>query len=419
MEEAKKWVKDHKDDALDPDIIKADNEGKSMDSQKLDRRTKDMIGSSVRYKSYTFNVDKSRQKEAGDNGDLFVRGFFTSDEKDEVGDIITKDATVKAIKKWRQWGNIRTMHDYPSGRVEAIGEDDGLGWNEVVTVPVDENTKRLIEGGVLKAYSVGIIPREYEINEDEAENYNSWFPPLIIHEYDMIEISYVDHPANYSATFSEVASGKSKEFSHREVLFKRSDLMEDIENVQDVEVEEIEESPVPEEVKEVEAEVEAEQVEEAVDESVEDIQEPEVDLFDAKDAALALEQRIEKLEGMFADDSFVISLVDKVLERLAEVEDVTEDEVVNESDEPEVEDRVNAFMTGLEELKGLIGSLGEKVEALTVTPSPTEGLVYAGEEDEPAEDSDKKEKVNYMAMSAAERRDEMRRVIDESYSHRK
>ena len=148
MEEAKEWVNEHKEDSM---------------GTNFDRRTKDRIGSSVRYKSYgPASVQKSMDKEGKEQ--LLVRGFFTSDERDEVGDIITREATEKAVEKWRMWGNIRTMHDFPSGRVERIGESDGLDWNEIVTVPVDQQTRELIEGGVLKAYSVGIIPREYELN---------------------------------------------------------------------------------------------------------------------------------------------------------------------------------------------------------------------------------------------------------------
>jgi hypothetical protein len=216
MEEAKKWVEDHKEDAVpEPEVVTAEGKGVPEDSvvsairTEITKEAARAIGSTVRFKSYG-TVEVNKAMDGGpDSGDLFVRGFFTSDEQDEVGDIITKEATDKAIERWRQWGNIRTMHSFPSGRVAKIGEADGLAWNELITIPVDENTRKLIEGGVLKAYSVGIIPRVYDFNY-AAMTDDAWFPPLVIHEYDMIEISYVDHPANYSATIQEVTEGKHK-----------------------------------------------------------------------------------------------------------------------------------------------------------------------------------------------------------------
>lgn len=204
MSEAQEWVDEHESDDKDA-------------SMKLDRRTKDFINSQVRYKSFGSLKVKSIDDE---DGVMLVRGYFTDDKRDEVGDTITRGATEKAINSWRKWGNIRTMHDYPSGRVEAIGEEDGLDWNEIVTVPVDKGTIDLLKGGVLKAYSVGIIPRKYELDEELLEESDDpWFFPLIIHEYDMIEISYVDHPANYSATISDISEAKSSD--GKAIIFKR------------------------------------------------------------------------------------------------------------------------------------------------------------------------------------------------------
>lgn len=199
------------------DKVEGSVEERPVGDASLNRPIREKINATVRYKSYGELTVKDLG--SGEEDTLLVRGFFTSDGQDETGDIITKGATVRAIERWRQWGNIRTMHDYPSGRVEAVGERDGLRWNEIVTVPVDENTKKLIRGGVLKAYSVGIIPREYEINE-AAVTGDSWSYPLIIHDYDMVEISYVDHPANYSAVITDVSN---KNYGSKAVLFKAFD----------------------------------------------------------------------------------------------------------------------------------------------------------------------------------------------------
>ena len=50
-------------------------------------------------------LQKSLEKD--EKGFLKVRGYFTSDAQDEVGDIITKSATERAVPIYRQWGNIR------------------------------------------------------------------------------------------------------------------------------------------------------------------------------------------------------------------------------------------------------------------------------------------------------------------------
>lgn len=130
-----------------------------------------------------------------DDGSLIVRGFFTSDKMDEVGDVITKNATVAAIPKYRQWGNIRYMHmPKPVAKVLNIGKDDGLGWNEVEIHVLDPEAVFQVKNGLLKALSVGIIIRSWEdIEIDESSG--GW----IINNYDLAEISLVDHPANYDA----------------------------------------------------------------------------------------------------------------------------------------------------------------------------------------------------------------------------
>lgn len=125
---------------------------------------------------------------------LIVRGKFTSDNKDEVGDIITRAATERALPKYRQWGNIRYMHQpKPVGKVAAIGEDDGLEWNEVEIKVIDPQAAFEVENGLLSALSVGIAIRfdDIEMLED-----GGW----IINDYSLAEISLVDHPANYDAT---------------------------------------------------------------------------------------------------------------------------------------------------------------------------------------------------------------------------
>lgn len=432
MDEAKEWVEDHKDDSFESeDILDKDAESERGSSKNMnknfDRRTKDRIGSAVRYKSYGPHfVQKSIDNDG--NSQLFVRGFFTSDEMDEVGDIITKDATQKAIDRWRRWGNIRTMHDYPSGRVEAIGEKDGLEWNEIITVPVDQGTKDLIEGGVLKAYSVGIIPREYELNEPAMEERGDdpWFFPLIIHEYDMVEISYVDHPANYSATFNDVSTAGEKEFSHRAVLFKNSEIMKEVDDmemndaevlddtVEDV-VEQVEESDQVEQeasdgVDEVEDVSVGEPEEYDIDSDEEALEKGEEEGFDIELAVQDLKGQITQLEERVAGvaDYIAESLADSVAERILNA--MKESSDVEPEMEPVAEEAEKSIDVDLI-VEKVIAGLAE-----ILVPVATRSASITVDEQETPEVVDSVAKTKkYMNMPREERRGALVEVLKESY----
>lgn len=142
-------------------------------------------------------ADASLEKSA-DAKRLSVRGYFTSDQRDEVGDIITRGATQKAIPSYRQWGNIRYMHQpRPVGVVTRIGEEDGLEWNEVEFDVTKKDVIEDVENGLLKALSVGIL-----VDWDGIDflDDGGW----IINEYALAEISLVDHPANYDARLKDM-----------------------------------------------------------------------------------------------------------------------------------------------------------------------------------------------------------------------
>ena len=135
-------------------------------------------------------LTKSLQKEGGA---LIVKGFFTSDSRDEVGDTITRGATERAIPKYKQWGNLRYMHQpKPVGKVMRIGKEDGMEWNEVEIKVIDPQAVFEVENGLLQALSVGILIKYEDIDMMED---GGW----LINDYELAEISLVDHPANYDA----------------------------------------------------------------------------------------------------------------------------------------------------------------------------------------------------------------------------
>jgi len=142
-------------------------------------------------------ADTERQKSP--DGKMSVRGYFTSEQKDAVGDIITRSATERAIEDYKQWGNIRYMHQpRPVGRVQRIGSSDGLEWNEVEFTVTKPDVVDDIDNGLLSALSVGILVDWGDI--DPLED-GGW----VINNYKLAEISLVDHPANYDARLKSMS----------------------------------------------------------------------------------------------------------------------------------------------------------------------------------------------------------------------
>lgn len=144
-------------------------------------------------KTKVFGVPLNKRFDKGADGSLFVSGYFTSDARDEIGDIITRGATERAIPKYKQWGNIRYMHQpKPVAKVVKIGMQDGLEWNEAQIKVIDPQAVFEVENGLLTALSVGIL---VNMDDIEMQEDGGW----VINDYSLAEISLVDHPANYDA----------------------------------------------------------------------------------------------------------------------------------------------------------------------------------------------------------------------------
>jgi hypothetical protein len=231
-----------------------------------------------------------------DDGSLLVRGRFTSDNMDESGDVITKAATMKAVPKYKQWGNIRYMHlPRPVAKVIAIGEEDGLEWNEVEIQVIDPQAVFEVENGLLKALSVGIY-----FNYKSAKQLPSG--GLEINEYALSEISLVDHPANYDASLmirsksvddsvaALVAAYGMEAFakSAAVIVTKELEMAEETEDLQ-----------VIEETVQVETPVVVEDV--PVDEPVATEANSEVNLSDLLKAFNSLSDKFDALQATFAE----------------------------------------------------------------------------------------------------------------------
>jgi hypothetical protein len=327
-----------------------------------------------------------------------VRGNFTSDNLDEVGDIITREATVNAIPKYRQWGNIRYMHmPKPVATVTRIGEEDDLNWNEVEIKVIDPDAVFQVKNGLLKALSVGIIIRSFEdITIDEETG--GW----IINSYDLAEISLVDHPANYDARLfldedkvvpvtSELRQMVAKhgftvvsKALGRVTSLKEDTIMEELEKdlqpeeeleeeAVEVELEVSSESEEEEEV--VEASLESEEEEEAEEEK--DLEEEELEAPASVDASEEEEEVIEA-SSESEEEEIAEAEEEKDIEEEEEVESAVDNNV--ESAIEEVDEVAEERYLTAADVEAVTKSL---LDALTEAVSETEPEAQA--EPEPAE----------------------------------
>lgn len=157
-------------------------------------------GENLRLSMPLTKVDKARRT---------VTGFASLDNVDKQYDIVTAEASISAFKKFR--GNIREMHQ-PS----AVGKMISFKPDKFF----DQDTKKFYNGVVVSAYiskgaqdawekvldgtytgfSIGGKMNKWDDAYDEALDR----PIRVIKEYDLVELSLVDSPANQFASIVSV-----------------------------------------------------------------------------------------------------------------------------------------------------------------------------------------------------------------------
>jgi hypothetical protein len=143
-----------------------------------------------------YKVDKEKR---------IVHGFATLDNLDKQDDIVTKAASVKAFERFR--GNIREQHDPKKavGRIVTFREDsvtdpttfktyNGVFVSAYVSKGAEDTWQKVLDG-TLTGFSIGgsIKQTEKAFDEDLDKSIR------IIHDYDLVELSLVDNPANQLA----------------------------------------------------------------------------------------------------------------------------------------------------------------------------------------------------------------------------
>jgi hypothetical protein len=133
-----------------------------------------------------------------------VSGFATLDNVDKQLDIVTSGASVKAFAKFR--GNIREMHTPTAvGKMVSFREDkyfdpeskkfySGVYVSAYVSKGAQSTWEKVLDG-TLSGFSIGGRMNDWDEGYDEKSD----SPIRIIKEYDLVELSLVDNPANQFA----------------------------------------------------------------------------------------------------------------------------------------------------------------------------------------------------------------------------
>jgi hypothetical protein len=160
----------------------------------------DTEGENVRLSMPFSKVDKERR---------IVSGFATLDNVDRQKDIVTAEASVKAFSKFK--GNIREMHQPVAvGKMVSFREDkyfdpetkkfySGVYVSAYVSKGAQDTWEKVLDG-TLSGFSIGGRMNKYDDAYDDVTS----SPIRIIKEYDLLELSLVDTPANQFANILSV-----------------------------------------------------------------------------------------------------------------------------------------------------------------------------------------------------------------------
>ena len=157
-------------------------------------------GDNVRLSMPFSKVDKERR---------IVSGFASLDNLDKQMDIVTAEASMKAFAKFR--GNIREMHQpLAVGKMVDFKEDKyfdpeskkfykGVFVSAYVSKGAQDTWEKVLDG-TLTGFSIGGRMNKW----DDAYDEKSDTQIRIIKEYDLVELSLVDSPANQFANIVSV-----------------------------------------------------------------------------------------------------------------------------------------------------------------------------------------------------------------------
>ena len=162
-------------------------------------------GDNLRLSMPFSKVDKERR---------IVSGFATLDNVDKQNDIVTPEASMKAFSKFR--GNIREMHQPISvGKMVSFKEDKyfdpetkkmytGVYVSAYVSKGAQDTWEKVLDG-TLSGFSIGGKMNKWDDAYDDKMDSKI----RIIKDYDLVELSLVDNPANQFANILSIEKNDS------------------------------------------------------------------------------------------------------------------------------------------------------------------------------------------------------------------
>jgi hypothetical protein len=156
-----------------------------------------------------------------------VSGFATLDNVDRQGDIVTAEASQKAFERFR--GNVRLMHQpIPAGKVVNFRTDkffDKASNKEYSGVYVDtyiskgaQDVWEMVLDGTLTGFSIGGAIKDFE----KAYDAQTDSTVRVVKDYDLVELSLVDSPANQLANIFSIE--KADKDGVAASIFSKSDI---------------------------------------------------------------------------------------------------------------------------------------------------------------------------------------------------
>jgi hypothetical protein len=166
----------------------------------LQKASLSMNGNSVNLTMPISKIDEEKR---------IVSGFATLDNIDKQGDRVLPEASEKAFANFR--GNVRLMHQpIPAGKVVSFRSDtffDPETKKQYTGVFVDTYVSKgaqdiweMVLDGTLTGFSIGGAIRETDTELDSESNKTV----RVIKEYDLVELSLVDSPANQFANIFSI-----------------------------------------------------------------------------------------------------------------------------------------------------------------------------------------------------------------------
>jgi hypothetical protein len=159
------------------------------------------------------NIEKSHWSSEGENLHLSVpftkvnrekrtvSGFATLDNVDQTGDVVTAEASIKAFENFR--GNLREMHQSVAvGKVVSFRPEtyydqstkkfyNGVYVTSYISKGAQDTWEKVLDG-TLSGFSIGGKIKESDNEVNKATGQSVRF----IKDYDLVELSIVDSPAN-------------------------------------------------------------------------------------------------------------------------------------------------------------------------------------------------------------------------------